>query len=38
MEIIYSKYTINDFFDDAIADITATKDCFFELKKAGIIK
>ena len=22
---------------DAIADITTTKDCFFELKKTGII-
>lgn len=37
---LYRKLFNRDFEDahDALADITATKDCFFELKRRGIIK
>ena len=36
---LYHKLFSRDFEDahDALADITATKDCFFELKRRGII-
>lgn len=36
---LYNKLFNRDFDDahDALADITATKDCFFELKRRGII-
>jgi len=37
---LYHKLFSRDFEDahDALADITATKDCFFELKRRGIIR
>ena len=37
---LYRKLFNRDFEDahDALADITATKECFFELKRRGIIK
>ena len=39
LQELYRKLFNRDFEDahDALADITATKDCFFELKRRGII-
>ena len=40
LQELYHKLFNKDFEDahDALADITATKDCFFELKRRGIIR
>lgn len=40
LQELYHKLFNRDFEDahDALADITATKDCFFELKRRGVIK
>jgi DNA polymerase III epsilon subunit-like protein len=40
LQELYCKLFGHEFSDahDALADITATKECFFELKRRGIIK